>query len=114
MANTAYQCGGRNQLNFKCQLLRCDPNGPTENGFHGEVNAGWGPSGGAALDASSESLSGTTPIPGLDLGLGGGAMVAGGAATTTTIATPPNSIGNIFNAIQAMLNWSLDDLDDSD
>jgi uncharacterized protein RhaS with RHS repeats len=61
----------------------------TENGFHGEANAGWGRRGGAAVDVSANGQGGTTPIPGLDLGMGFGAMAAGGVATTTTISTPP-------------------------
>jgi len=54
---------------------------------------------GGAIDANSESQSLTTGVPGIDIGLGGGAMVAGGVATTTTIATPPHFISNAINAI---------------
>jgi len=90
-------------VDFQGSLGHCKgayPTGvSTDNGFHGEANAGWGGSVGGAIDANSESQSLTTGVPGIDIGLGGGAMVAGGVATTTTIATPPHFISNAINAI---------------
>lgn len=64
----------------------------TDKAVHGEANAGWGEAVGVSGDLNSGSQSGGFPAPGLDIGVGGGAMVGVGASTTTTIAVPISTL----------------------